>query len=313
MIDYSKGKIYKIVNDVNDIIYIGSTSLELNVRMSGHKEDAKDKNYPFYKAMREIGIHHFKILLMKPFPCNSRAELIAEEYKTIKELKREGVMLYNLKIDECHSEETRKKISEGNKGKIITDEHKLRISKANNGRHHTEQAKQKIRESKTLDVRKKMSEQRMGICLSDETKRKISQAKKGKTHSEESRKKMSISLRGKYVGEKNHMWGKHLSVITKNKLRELNTGRLHTEQAKQKISQSHIGDKSYKFSFGSIFYDKSGKSWSFSWYENAKPKKKSFSVNKYGHEQAIELCAEHRSKIYPNYQPKYVEIFFIDE
>ncbi len=99
MPNYQNGKIYKIVNDINESIYVGGTSLELSARMAGHREDAKTRTSPFYTAMRKIGVEHFKIILLKPFPCKSKAELNAEEYKTMKELKREGEILYNIMID----------------------------------------------------------------------------------------------------------------------------------------------------------------------------------------------------------------------
>ena len=37
MPDYSKGKIYKITNDLNDDVYIGSTCDTLSRRFSNHK------------------------------------------------------------------------------------------------------------------------------------------------------------------------------------------------------------------------------------------------------------------------------------
>ncbi len=50
--DFSKAKIYKITNDYNDEIYIGSTCDELVKRFSKHKGDSNDpkkQNRPFYK------------------------------------------------------------------------------------------------------------------------------------------------------------------------------------------------------------------------------------------------------------------------
>jgi len=40
-VDYSKGKIYKITNDFNDEIYVGSTCDTLVKRFSNHKKDSK--------------------------------------------------------------------------------------------------------------------------------------------------------------------------------------------------------------------------------------------------------------------------------
>ena len=47
--DFSKAKIYKITNDFNDVVYIGSTCDTLNRRFIYHKKDSKKdkkKNRP---------------------------------------------------------------------------------------------------------------------------------------------------------------------------------------------------------------------------------------------------------------------------
>ena len=43
-IDYSNGKIYKIVNDIDSYVYIGSTTLPLNKRMVYHRRDMKRRS-----------------------------------------------------------------------------------------------------------------------------------------------------------------------------------------------------------------------------------------------------------------------------
>jgi hypothetical protein len=88
MANYQKGKIYKIINDVNDQVYIGSTTQALSCHMSTHCSNARNRcgNSYFYSKMRQIGVEHFKIVLVKDFPCNSTAELEAEEYKCSQEL-----------------------------------------------------------------------------------------------------------------------------------------------------------------------------------------------------------------------------------
>lgn len=74
------------------------------------------------------------------------------------------------------SEETRKKLSEINKGKPKSEEHKRKLSIAHMG---------------------------IGHPLSEETKRKLSIAHMGRTFSEESRRKLSESRKGKYGGANN--------------------------------------------------------------------------------------------------------------
>ena len=57
-VDYSKGKIYKITNDYNDDIYIGSTCDTLVKRFSKHRRDIKNdekKHRKLYVAMNDIG------------------------------------------------------------------------------------------------------------------------------------------------------------------------------------------------------------------------------------------------------------------
>ena len=54
--------VYRIVNDVDDKVYIGSTTTELWHRMSQHRADArKGEKSPLYEHMRKIGVEHFKI------------------------------------------------------------------------------------------------------------------------------------------------------------------------------------------------------------------------------------------------------------
>lgn len=54
--------VYKIVNHVDDKIYIGSTKQKLSRRMCSHRSDCKRKNNQIQKHMRGIGIEHFYIV-----------------------------------------------------------------------------------------------------------------------------------------------------------------------------------------------------------------------------------------------------------
>jgi hypothetical protein len=100
---YPRSKIYKIVNSVNDIIYIGSTTLKyLSERMGNHRQKQKDvvnKNSPFYIAMRAIGVEHFKIVLEHYFPCTSKDQLEKEEYRVLDAYIAAGTSVYNSTIN----------------------------------------------------------------------------------------------------------------------------------------------------------------------------------------------------------------------
>ncbi len=78
MPDYQLGKIYKVVNDVNGMVYIGSTAQPtLANRMTHHRSDYK-RNYS--KTYEKWGdIQDCKIVLIEKFPCESKDELCARE------------------------------------------------------------------------------------------------------------------------------------------------------------------------------------------------------------------------------------------
>jgi hypothetical protein len=94
-----------------------------------------------------------------------------------------------------HSEETKRKISEANKGRTLSEETKRKMREAKEGKNH----------SLLEETRRKMSEALKGRTFSEETKRKMSEAKKGKTSnkkgtllSEETKRKISEAMKDKW-------------------------------------------------------------------------------------------------------------------
>ncbi len=80
--DFNKGKIYKITNDYNDEVYVGSTCDTLNWRFINHKEKSKldtKKNIPIYKLMNEIGFDRFRIELIEEYTCQDKYQLTQKE------------------------------------------------------------------------------------------------------------------------------------------------------------------------------------------------------------------------------------------
>ena len=67
--DYSKGKIYKIIDESNGDLYIGSTIQELHTRFSTHH---------IFKQYNKI-MGNCKISLIEEYPCNSKRELFERE------------------------------------------------------------------------------------------------------------------------------------------------------------------------------------------------------------------------------------------
>ena len=56
-----QGRIYKIINSVDDSLYIGSTTLDLKLRFYLHKNHSKIcKHRLLYKKINELGIENLK-------------------------------------------------------------------------------------------------------------------------------------------------------------------------------------------------------------------------------------------------------------
>jgi hypothetical protein len=75
---YNEGKIYKIVSNQTDMIYIGSTIQTLEDRFSQHKCDYK-KNRAICSSIELLKYDDCKIVLIESFPCLSRPELERRE------------------------------------------------------------------------------------------------------------------------------------------------------------------------------------------------------------------------------------------
>ena len=82
--DYSQGKIYKIITPHCDKYYIGSTADSLNGRFANHIQDYKKfikgkhafvSSYDLFK----LGLDDVRIELLEKFPCNSKKELERRE------------------------------------------------------------------------------------------------------------------------------------------------------------------------------------------------------------------------------------------
>lgn len=100
------------------------------------------------------------------------------------------------------SKEHREKISAANKGRIVTEETRKKLVKANTGKTLSEETRKKlslINTGKTLseETKKKISESEIGHIVTEETKKKISITHTGMTHSEETKKKMSESAKSR--------------------------------------------------------------------------------------------------------------------
>ena len=192
------GYIYLRTNKINGKKYIGQVTTK---RFKARQNKWNNLNLPYAgnvinNARKKYGIESFGFEILKE--CEDE-ELDYWEKYYIKELNTKVPYGYNMTDGGggtsgfTVSEETKKKMSEKmkgktawNKGKKLSEEHKIKISEWKKGKHRSEETKQKISKGKK------------GKKLSDETRKKMSETHKGKTSgmkgkklSEETRKKLS--------------------------------------------------------------------------------------------------------------------------
>jgi group I intron endonuclease len=179
--------IYCIKNTINNKEYIGLTTRTLEHRWKQHiyesnKKDSWEWNTPLGNAIKKYGKDSFQVFVLEE--CSSETELKQKEIQLIKERKSLSTETgYNLsfggdgRLRYKLSEETKRKIGEGNKGKTYTAESLEKMSVAAkkrsvgkpspmDGKKHTEESKQKIVSFLT------------GRKQSEETKRKKSESMK---------------------------------------------------------------------------------------------------------------------------------------
>ena len=77
---YKNGKIYRVTNSVDDMVYVGCTYQSLAERWHEHKKDYRRGSSIFYRHMQDLGRNKFKIKLIKLAPTISRWHLENAEY-----------------------------------------------------------------------------------------------------------------------------------------------------------------------------------------------------------------------------------------
>ena len=82
MPDYQKGKIYKIISNETDEVYIGSTTQTLSLRLGGHKRNYKkylNNKYSYTTSYNILKYDDVKIILIEECPCDNREQLLKRE------------------------------------------------------------------------------------------------------------------------------------------------------------------------------------------------------------------------------------------
>jgi group I intron endonuclease len=183
--------IYKIKNNINGKIYIGQTINKLTARISQH---LNRKNGSLINlALNKYGINSFDISVIDN--AEDRTTLTEKECYWIKTFNCKTPNGYNLTDGGeglkgiCIS--TRIKMSNNKKGKLLSSEHKQKLSNANKGKVSNRKGKTMSKEAKI-----KISKANKGKIVSQETKDKIRNTLMGHTISKEVKEKISNTLKG---------------------------------------------------------------------------------------------------------------------
>ncbi len=119
---YRTSKIYKLVNPVDNEIYVGSTTGTLQHRLSAHISNSKIKlNRCVYKHLNQIGWGNVSIELIEDYPCEYKKEILDREEYWYKEL--------NASLNKNHPKRSTKQYRQDNKEELKT---KRNIYIANN-------------------------------------------------------------------------------------------------------------------------------------------------------------------------------------
>ena len=129
MVIYNNGKIYKIENNIDDMIYIGSTTKQyLSQRMDNHRscykgwKSGKSTKVMVFDMFEKHGIENCFIVLLELVNCNTKDELLAREAYYIKTL---------VCVNKCIPLRTDKQYRVDNKEKLKEkyDDNKYKINK----------------------------------------------------------------------------------------------------------------------------------------------------------------------------------------
>ena len=133
---YQNGKIYKVVDNENNLCYVGSTFYPLKMRFDIHISSYKRKqkipenvgNYTVFTIFNKYGFENCKIKLVKLFPCANKYFLRDEEQYYI---QNELCVNKNLKISDMkkYNNERQKRWQTENKERARNIQRKAYLKK----------------------------------------------------------------------------------------------------------------------------------------------------------------------------------------
>ncbi len=148
VIGLDMGCVYKIVNKINEKVYIGKTIKNGLSRFKEHVYNAitYQEPYKFYRAIRKYGKENFELIIL----LNSENDEVLKKMEIffiVKYKSMEDGFGYNMteggdgSVGYRHTEETKKKIGKLGKGKLVGKKNPMF------GKTHTSEVKEKIRKA----------------------------------------------------------------------------------------------------------------------------------------------------------------------
>jgi len=136
---YKNGKIYRIKSKIDELIYVGSTVLSIELKFLKHMLVKKEKEKRLYKYFKKIGWENAEVEIIEKYECNNDNDLkkrVKEYYDEIKEeyrlnKKGEKKRKYNEKNKKV-KKRFEDKIRKGKKTKIKEWAKYIKVIKWNN-------------------------------------------------------------------------------------------------------------------------------------------------------------------------------------
>jgi hypothetical protein len=244
----------------DEMRYIGKTCDHTpDRRLYGHVYDAKNTSSMTYKCnwirkVLRLGDEVLVIVLesnLTEKQSFQRETFLIDYYKTL------GHRLTNQTDGGegasgwVHTEETKRKISAGNRGKVLSEETKRKISIGNQGRVMSEEHKAML-----LSVNRGNTYSK-GRIPSEETKEKIRIKQLGNTYALGSKHSKESKLKNR-----EYALGRKQSQETKDKRALVNTGKKRTNETKERIRQSQLGTKASIATKLKMSQNRKGRPWS---------------------------------------------------